>query len=411
MEAAQRPLTLLPAFPVRLAVGLLAVAALLAAGMVVVTFDILAWASGDFTDADVISEPASTPVEVPLRLATALAWFVAALAWAIWLWFALAAARRLGPLRDEPALTVAMLCLPVAQWIATKRALNDIVRLSSGRGPGPLLQAWWGFVVLFMVALAVAFGAALAVADAAYFDDELPSYRADAIAYALGTLAAGLGAVVTWRLSRALRRAAADHGVVASAPPPADPATLAATAASRHELAVRMAGWGAWIAAALAAFYSALTAWALASDPDPGALEVIELAVVGPVSLAAFVPFILWLAWFHAAAAAHRARAGGPPPAWLTASWFVPPFLLVTPWRALGRVLGDADPAAGHRGLHVAWAAAVGAMAVLTVATAMAFDPIDDLATWRVYGAVTIAGYLLAVIAALALRGVTRRLG
>lgn len=384
-------------------VSALVVAALSAGAVVVVTLDILAWATSDDP-----SPPASADIESQLRLTTAAVWFIAAILWAVWLWCALRVVEQRARLRMDPALTVTLLFVPAVTWVTTRRALDDLWRAPAGSSPAGGtslgLRAWWPMVVVFTVAAAVAAGLGVAAAEAAYIEDQLSSYRADAVAYGLGVPAALLGAVVTWQLSRRAQVVSRDAVPVAVSVV-RDPAS---TAAGRASLAARAMGWLAWGTAALAGLYGVLTMWALLGEPSQEAVAGAELGVAAPAAFALLVPVALWLWWFHAAVAAHRVVHGGSSPGWVTAAWFLPPFCFFVPWRALARLLA----AAGHRGreLVVAWSTWSVSALVIVVPTVSAVSETPAPSAWSWYGTATLASYALAAIAAHALRSITRDL-
>jgi hypothetical protein len=410
MDAPQPSLTGLPSLLVRATLAALAVAAVFAAGMLAITLDILAWAAEDVivTDALADTAPASADIEVPVRMATMLVWLLAGGLWAAWFAQALTAVARLGPLRAPAGLSVGLLFVPIVNWVAGKRGVNDICRLTatSGAGrPGPVVQAWWAITILFTVAMGTAL--AMTPPPTEYIEDQVPAYRADAVAYGLAVVAATLGALATRRLSRrvAAACAVAPQQAALIVPPPAD------VAARRAPLAVRAATWGAWGSAALAAGYLVLTAAVWLSDPDPSALAAIELGVGGPLVLALFVPLVLWLLWYHAAVAAHRLAHGGPSAGWAIAAWFIPPVFLWIPWRILGRLIADVpDGAAARPALHRAWAAWGLSLVYLVPATIAGgtTGAVQDLATWRWYAPLTALAYALTALSAHALVAVTR---
>jgi hypothetical protein len=262
---------------------------------------------------------------------------------------------------------------------------------------------WWPIVILFSIAAAVAVALGLAAAEAVYIEDQVTSYRADAMAYGLGVPASLLGALVTWRVSRRVQSIAPVDLIPVSAAAARDPAD---DAAGRAPLAVRAMGWLAWGAAGLAGLYAVLTLWVLLGAPSRDALAVVEVGVAAPLALALLVPAALWLWWFFAAVAAYRVRSGGVSPAWATSAWLIPPFCFVVPWRALARLLRTA----GHRDrqLVVAWVTWSAAFVVIVAPTVSAVSETPDPETWRWYGPASLSAYLLSALSAAALRRVTR---
>lgn len=385
----------------RAVVGALLLAAVTAAAMFAVTLDVLAWAARD-----TVELPWSADIEWPLRLATALVWLTAAVLWATWLWLALRAAAPHTPLRADPALTVTLLAVPVVGWVAAHRALDDLRRAgghAESARTAVLLRTWWPLVLLFLAAGTAAAILTFTVADAVYIEDQLAAYWADAVAYGLGVVAAALGAVVSWRVSRTVSRLAPASAAAGSAG--GAPADRAAVAAQRAPDAARWSGWAAGASAALAVAYLLLTLWARLASPSAGALSAAELAAVTLTAVPFVLFVVLWLRWFHAACGAYHALHGGPTAWWLTVTWFIPPLFLVVPWRALARLLAAAG--AGTGDLRVAWGSFVAQLAVTVPVTAVTLSAAPDASAWGWYGPLSAVAYVLGVVGLLATRRIT----
>lgn len=352
----------------------------MAVAMVAVSLDLLAWAQEG--DAVVVApseeaEPWSADLEVPVRITTWLVWLTAAGLWAAWFARALGAAAHLLAPRIAPAVAVALLFAPVANWIWPKRALDDAWRAAGSR-PSVALNAWWLLTCLFAASVIVAL--ALVPADPEAWPSEyIPSYRADVVSYGLGAVCALSAIPFTWRLTSLLGQA------TPSADAPARPTALHAAdlADRRRPAAVRACRAAAWVAAALASSYAVLSVLVAATDPAASTLQVAE-AVVGTIGLLALLPVAcIWLAWLHAATrAAHRSR-----PAWDVVAWFVPVVNLVLPWRTLRTLLGPAVAApTAARALCAAHVTFIAAFLVSLPATVATIPDGPDLATWRWYG-------------------------
>ncbi len=403
MEATQLRLTAVPPVLVRLTVAALVLGACTAAAMVAISLDLLAW-----TESDVEALPTSGELEVPARLTTIMVWLAAGVLWAVWLWHALARVSSLGALRTQPAVTLTLLFVPVVSWVTTKRALNDLWRITASPPARALplqalIQAWWAITVLFMVAFGVAF--ALIPPTDADVEAFARSYRADAIAFALATVAAALGAAVTWAVSRRLTTLLSSAGP-ADAPltRPTEPPVV--VAARRAPLAVRASGWIAWGSAALAAIYASLAGWFAVEEPDPDLVAALELGLTGPLSIALLVPLVLWLVWFHAAVRALHAARGGPGATWATVAWFVPPWCFVTPWRILGRLVDEAHHPEARSSLRAAWVTCWLALAAVVPTTVVTGT--TDPATLQWYAPVTALSFALGAVCSFAIRRVTR---
>lgn len=412
MDATQPRLTALPRGLTAATVAALLVAAASASAMLAVTLDILAFATKAGSALEPANAyPASFDLEVPVRLTTLAVWVIAAVLWTVWFARTLTAAARIAPLRAEPALSVTLLFLPVVNWVVGKRAVNDVWRVTGGArsvGSSPLIQVWWGITILFTIAVPTAI--ALTPVEAEYLEDQLTGYRADAVAYGLGTVAALFGALATWRLAR---RVTAALLVAPPASPRPDTITIGAPipaaerARGRGALAVRCARWGVWGCVLLVALYLVITAAVWAARPNTDVLAGIELAIAGPVAMALLVPFIIWLAWFHAAVTALHERVGGTSPGWAVASWFIPPFWFVTPWRVLARLVPTPGP--GLRAVRVAWVAWVLSLIAIAPTIVVGVAGVDDLSAWRWYAPLTACAYALAAISAAGLAAATRR--
>ena len=407
LTTAQPSLSGVPEVLLRATLAMLACAAAGAALMAVMSFNLIGWAQeGDavFVGESADPDPWFLQAEVPVRVAVWLVWLITGGLWAAWFASALSAAAGLRPPRISPAVAVTLLFAPLANWIWPKRALDDAWR-AAGAKPGFVLHGWWLLTVIFAVAVAFALASLPADPEVAWASDYVDAYRADVVAYALGTLCAAIAIPVTWRLTTNLRAMRAAGGT--DAPPP-EPAGL--VAARRLPAALRAVRAACWLIAAFAGVSGALWIFVAVSDPSSSSLRVVGLVVfVASLLALPLIPLAaFWLAWLHAAARA----AGRPRPAWDVAVWFLPVANLVVPWRTLRRLVPDASRTGEVlRALRRAQGSYALAFAVSLPASVRALPHDESPAAWRWYLATTTLQWSLSIVSTRLLVRITTAIG